>query len=1440
MLQTGSNNPFTIIDSSMEQTDKILSIETVNSTTCISDLTPACTNGVHNSLYGLQGGIPTERYHTTALINAGLVAATTPSNTNPFVTQSVVNTLIGNASDMYLTIINPVFDGLLSGGNIALSNIQYILFNGDTDMNWRIGYDMGAFSLTNVATPLTIVTGTGSTDGFAIGGTEGSSFFEIKGSTGNAYFLQGLSVNNSPVNPTDVTRMTDFNNGLSVNSTNFIGLGGQLIEGVNIDQNGNQFELSDDLYSSTYLWMGPDPSNPGIEIGIGSGSSASFMEFYTTGLGLYFEYGGGGSQVILLSSEGGILVQDAINNIGVLYASDYSSNWSSDTPLVIPNIGYLYDNFISIGGSDQTITQVPNFQNGLVSSSGGYTTSVDPTEFQALYSGNGFYSRLTWDGLEFYNSSNSALFSIDAYNGIFSGSLVMRFMSEINVLDPVNGADPVTLDYANANYALSSGTYVTSFNTRTGAITLLASDVTTVLNGTTLTGPIYLAGDATTALEPASFGQLLNYVNGLNWKHSVTVSTTGTRPAYTTSSDFLTLTASSNGAFPTIDGISLSSGVDTILVKNESGSLRTNNGAYELTQQGSISTPWILTRTIDSNTSLELSGATYLVREGSTQQGQVYLVNSNPVTLGTTQITLALSAGPNTYLSDGITITQSGNVFSLNTSYTDGRYLQLTGGTVTGNIGINGGTLSSNYSGLIGTLSGSRLVSGGGNYIELSSGGSYNSITLNTNNLVNITNPTTTIQFSGNTITNTGNSATVLWSNQGYITGTTISTLYVPYTGATSNVNLGIYSLTSGAITSTGQSSFTGSGGEPAVTITSAGGSNPEALIVNGTSTFNSTTEINAGLSANTIVNNGTGGNGYYSGIAQSPAPATPVSGTEVLYVNSSSQWTFLGHNGFAASLTKSLLTASQVYSFPNSTGTFVDGGVINWPGTIYSTPTTATVTSGGVLTFAPALATQTANTFLAGPSSGSAATPAFRAIVANDIPTLLNTVNIGGTPSGLSYTNSLYIQRSTTAAGIVGIQNTNASGYSDIHFYDNNENLQLSLGTNNSGVSNPFYNFINSNSGNIISFKFSTNGTPIGTISTTASGTSVTGTGTSFTSTFFVGQSITANGETHVISAIPSDLSMTTTAWTNTNTNINYSFSSTTPLSLYANGTTYVNGRLGLLTGSPTHTITHGSTSTGTAVYNTSDQVTNYERIVQQYQSNIYTIGSYAGGTGTVRSIQFGAALGVGTTLGTSARIFTINQGSSGNIGFFDFFSPSTSSTSHVSFESTLSSSSVTQHLLSIQPTASNTLAGGYIGLYMPVFESSFTGTVANFIDVGLTTAANGGGTYTSKWKVDHSGNSAQSGYLAINQPPTAVSCSTSGTANFNEIQQGSAFKMVVVTLSAALGTASYTYATAFTNTPVILTTSGLSASLVTTNGTSSITITGATSTGTLILMGN
>jgi len=99
-----------------------------------------------------------------------------------------------------------------------------------------------------------------------------------------------------------------------------------------------------------------------------------------------------------------------------------------------------------------------------------------------------------------------------------------------------------------------------------------------------------------------------------------------------------TLTRGTNGVLPNQDGRTLQV-ADRLLVKNQSSTLQ--NGVYEVTSLGSVSTPWELTRTTDADSTSELDELVVTVSEGSTLRGTVWGQQTNNPVVGTDAITFA-------------------------------------------------------------------------------------------------------------------------------------------------------------------------------------------------------------------------------------------------------------------------------------------------------------------------------------------------------------------------------------------------------------------------------------------------------------------------------------------------------------------------------------------------------------------------------------------------------------------------------------------------------------------------------------------------------------------------------------------------------------------------------------------------------------------------------
>jgi hypothetical protein len=152
-------------------------------------------------------------------------------------------------------------------------------------------------------------------------------------------------------------------------------------------------------------------------------------------------------------------------------------------------------------------------------------------------------------------------------------------------------------------------------------------------------------------------------------------------PTYNNGTDGVgaTLTADSNVAL-TIDGVTLTSPTDNgvrVLVKNQSSAVQ--NGVYVVTEAGSGSAAWVLTRSSDADTyeiasSNGLSeGSTFYVEAGTANAGSTFTCNTQgTITFGTTTISFALVSSALTYVGgtninvSGLTISLTGTVAAIN------------------------------------------------------------------------------------------------------------------------------------------------------------------------------------------------------------------------------------------------------------------------------------------------------------------------------------------------------------------------------------------------------------------------------------------------------------------------------------------------------------------------------------------------------------------------------------------------------------------------------------------------------------------------------------------------------------------------------------------------------------------------------------------------------
>ncbi|NBX70429.1 MAG: hypothetical protein EBQ98_00755 [Actinobacteria bacterium] len=275
--------------------------------------------------------------------------------------------------------------------------------------------------------------------------------------------------------------------------------------------------------------------------------------------------------------------------------------------------------------------------------------------------------------------------TVDAYGRITAASAgTSTVTSVIGTANEItsSGSSTVTLSLpASLTFTgktVTGGTFTggTINNTSVGATTPATGAFTAF---TTSTGQI------TTA--PSSANDLVNktYVDaiaaGLTFHAACNLATTTALPTVTYSNGSsgvgATLTASANGAL-TVDSVTPSVG-NRILVKDQASALQ--NGVYTVTTVGDGSTPFLLTRATDMNTSgsgyNQINAGNYFLITAGTVNTNTSWVQTTalPITVGTTSLVFSQFSSGATAYTAGAGLSLSTNQFLIsNTAVTAGNY----------------------------------------------------------------------------------------------------------------------------------------------------------------------------------------------------------------------------------------------------------------------------------------------------------------------------------------------------------------------------------------------------------------------------------------------------------------------------------------------------------------------------------------------------------------------------------------------------------------------------------------------------------------------------------------------------------------------------------------------------------------------------------------------
>ena len=464
----------------------------------------------------------------------------------------------------------------------------------------------------------------------------------------------------------------------------------------------------------------------------------------------------------------------------------------------------------NINGVNYVFANAANITNLLQGNTANFTGNVDAVNFIGNLANGSSNVRIDNGGnITFSPGTGYANAVIISSGGIDTIGYVT---ANGNITSNTGFVSNVVTAFANTPLTLNAGTATGAANIN---VVLVPSG-----NGTVDVSSKRITSVATPTSDSdaANKAYVDSVAQGLNVKASVYVATYAALPAYTynngTSGVGATITANANGAL-VVDGQTISTVGTRVLVKNETAGNAAYNGIYTLTTAGDVSTPFVLTRSLDMNVAAEFDGAFTFVSVGThnadtgwVQTGEIVTVGTTPVAWtqfsgagqysantsaglilngtvfsakvdGNTNPTTAFDGNGNIYVpagaafttpnigaATGTSIDLTGNVLAGNinsNALITGANLEITANIITGNITANAsaniiGNLSANNANITNNITvGSANITGNlqGNIANFS--GNLTSLNANLGNLATANYVNVATQINGNVANFTGN-----------------------------------------------------------------------------------------------------------------------------------------------------------------------------------------------------------------------------------------------------------------------------------------------------------------------------------------------------------------------------------------------------------------------------------------------------------------------------------------------------------------------------------------------------------------------------------------------------------------------------------------------------------------------------------------------------------